>query len=185
MNFPGRNHDYIIDCVFYTLQSQSGEYLSNPNLYAKGVHTQKVLIPFSVPPSIETAVSLTKRWSCAWVTYSIEDLREIYVTIKDQFTKIVREKRPKFPCIGRMIYDQNGMITVKGLRQLTLEEQQDLKASVAKEQAEEKAVLPGQQPGLIIDKNVSQETLDFQQAFLAAYSGEEGYTDNLPGHIKT
>lgn len=177
---PGQNHDYVIDHVFYTLQTKDGKFLSNPLAYARGEHTRNVLIPFTSPPEVATAVSLTKYWACAWVVYSIEELREIFKLIKDQFNTVSLDQQPKFPCIGRMVRGKYGMVEVKGLRRLTGEEQAELKAQSSRKQIEQKVSLDGQQVKLTTRSTQSKTAKDIQAAFLAAYSGEEAYDDDLP-----
>lgn len=121
MTCPGLNHEYQPGRTFYTLQSDSGCYLSHPDNYRNGTGEQEIHYISHEMKKTQTTThcALTKDWRCAWVVYSLEDLRRVYQYISGRFALEPEKDHPKHPCIGECIRGKYGMITVKGLRKMS------------------------------------------------------------------
>lgn len=87
---PGTNHNYQVDVPFYTLQSNDGTFLSHPQSF-----------------------SFSSLWPCAWVVYSIADLRKLYKAVSNKAKKTVL-----IPCTGTMVSGPCG-ITCPSIKQLS------------------------------------------------------------------
>lgn len=121
---PGLNHTYRVGKTFYTLQTDSGLYLSHPQHYRDG--TGKRVFDYSdyltadgaTKARLQTTSALTKHWWCAWVTYSLEDLRDVYKYIANRFAKEQEADRPQHPCTGKFVRGRFNLVMCQDLRRL-------------------------------------------------------------------
>lgn len=132
---PGTNAGYMMGKTFYTLQTDSGLFLCHPGIYRAGDVPQEVHYLIGSPPKKATGHSeggLTKHLFCAWITYSLDDLRELYQYVSPRFAK--ESERPKHPCTGQFIIGSHGMGAIEGFRRLTKQELNRAKAVAQKSQ---------------------------------------------------
>jgi len=118
MNCPGTNYDYKLG-TFYALQTDSGLYLSHPGHYRNGTGERVFdYLKYFNGNGAEKAhitmnCALTEKWWCAWITYSLEDLRQVYQYIRSQFESELRSKRAKYPCVGAFSKGKYGMLSAQ------------------------------------------------------------------------
>lgn len=135
---PGSNAGYEKGRTFYTLKTASGLYLSHPKMFCEGIPPQNVAYLCGNPPKKQIGQSqggLTTHLDCAWVTYSLEDLRVVYKFIEAGFAKLpTPDDRPNIPCTGEFAVGKYGMGMIQGVRPLTPQERKASQAAAEKVQ---------------------------------------------------
>ena len=136
---PGRNHEYQLDVPFYTLQADDGRYLSNPyaivkeQWYITGQMLDEsigLFQPFHPPRRVNVATK--PDWTCAWVVYSIPELREVYRVLAMARAQLHGNGIvPSIPCTGTMVKGDYGMIQCPRVIQLTFEEVKEIETRKA------------------------------------------------------
>lgn len=134
---PGSNAEYEKGRTFFTLKTSSGLYLCHPKMFRDAIPPKESHYLWGNPPKQRVGTSeggLTKHLDCAWVTYSLDDLRAVYKYIETGFARA--EDRPNIPCTGEFATNEYGMGTIQGFRPLTPQEKTASQAAAKRAEAQ-------------------------------------------------
>ena len=132
---PGLNHNYERGKTFYTLQAENGLFLCHPEMYREGDKggTITVLVSPGMKQQGTSEGGLTAHLYCAWVTYSLEDLREVYAYVAPRFPQESPQGCPKYPYFGQF-GEKWGMTTFEQHRRMSGVELQQAKQAAQQSQ---------------------------------------------------
>ena len=124
MNIPGHNHNYTTGIPFYTLKSDDGRFLSHPesiimrNTY-RTLQTEKQSSTGPILSTKTVNIATCPDWSCAWIVYSIADMRELYRILAPERERLGTRTVPSTPCTGTIIHGEHGMLQCLRVKTLT------------------------------------------------------------------